>query len=128
MLWLFSPKRLTSCLAASQPGMALKWKKEDDAWELYKKAYISLKTAVQSFSATAEKDAAVKQSLAGASEEVQQDPQHQTSLVALASLHGSASQEKEQWQQTLQGFQASLDKAIEAEVEKTLQEVQEAGA
>ena len=100
---------------------------EDDTWELYKKAaYISLKKAVQSFSATEEKVAAVKQSLAGASEEVQQDPQHQTSLLALGSLQGNASQEREQWQQALQGFQASLDKASEAEVEKALQEAQEA--
>ena len=81
--------------------------KEDDTWELCKKAYSSLK-AVQSLSGTAEKVAAVKHLLASASEEVQQNPQHQTSLVALGSLQGKASQEREQWQQTLEGFQASL--------------------
>ena len=102
---------------AARNGLQVE-EKEDDTWELYKKAYSSLKKAVQSLSATAEKVAAVKQSLASASEEVQQDPQHQTSLVALGSLQGKASQEREQWQQTLQGFQASLDKASEAEVEK----------
>ena len=100
--------------------------KEDDTWELRKKVYISLKKAVQSFSTTAEKVAAVNQSLASASVEVQQDPQRQPSLVVLGSLQGSASQEKEQWQQTLQGFQASLDKASEAEMEKALQEAQDA--
>ena len=100
--------------------------KEDDTWELYKKAYSSLKKAVQSLSGTAEKVAAVKHLLASASEEVQQDPQHQTSLAALGSLQGKASQEREQWQQTLEGFQASLDKASEAEAEKALQDVQDA--
>ena len=60
--------------------------KEDDTWELYKKPDSSLKKAAPSLSATAEKVAAVKQSLASASEEVQQDPQHRTSLVALGSL------------------------------------------
>ena len=98
--------------------------KEDDTRELYKKAYSSLQTA-QSLSGTAEKVAAVKQSLASASEEVQQDPQHQTSLVALGSLQGKASQEREQWQQTLEGFQASLEKASDNEVEKALQDVQD---
>ena len=101
--------------------------KEDDIWKLYKKAYSSLKKAAQSLSGTAEKVAAVKQSLASASEEVQQDPQHQTSLVALGSLQGKASQQREQWQQTLEGFQASLDKASEAEVEKALQDVLDMG-
>ena len=99
--------------------------KEDDTWELYKKAYSSLKKAVQSLSGTAEKVAAVKHLLASASEEVQQDPRHQTP-GALGSLQGKASQEREQWHQTLEGFQASLDKASEAEVEEALQDVQDA--
>ena len=41
-------------------------------------------------------------------------------------MQGKASQEREQWKQTLERFQAGLDKASEAEVEKALQDVQDA--